>query len=104
PGLQERFFWIKSLIHGQMTYLLAHVLVAPEGAARVVARRGYYVRAGYNGDQTVAGFLPVQEGTVVLSSVHAFTDQVTGFGGSFKRDIGSKGMAGKKKEIHHGET
>jgi hypothetical protein len=103
PGLQERFFWIKSLIHDQMTYLLAHVLVAPEGAARVVTRREYYVSTGYNGEQSVAGFLPVQEGTVVVSNVHAFTDQVTGFGGSFKRSIGSKVMAGKMKDIYEAE-
>ena len=103
PGLQERFFWFKSNIHDQMTYVLAHILVAPEGAARVVTRREYYVSTGYNGEQTVAGFLPVQEGTVVVSNVHAFTDQVTGFGGSFKRDIGSKVMAGKMKQIYEAE-
>jgi hypothetical protein len=40
---------------------------------------------------------------VVVSIVHAFTDQVTGFGGSFKRDIGSKVMAGKMKDIYEAE-
>jgi len=100
PGMQEKFFWMKSLIHGEMTYVLAHVLVAAEGAARVVVRREYYVSTGYNGEQTVAGFLPVQGGTVAVSTVHAFTDQVTGFGGSMKRDIGSRVMASKMKEIY----
>ena len=103
PGLQERFYWFKSLIHDQMTYVLAHVLVAADGAARAVARREYYVSTGYNGEQTVAGFLPVKEGTVAVSNVHAFTDQVTGFGGSFKRDIGSKVMAGKMRELYEAE-
>ena len=103
PGMQERFYWLKSLIHDKTTYTLAHVLVAPDGAARVVARREYYVSTGYNAEQTLAGFLPVQGGTVVISTSHAFTDQVTGFGGSLKRGIGSKLMAGQMKQIYEAE-
>src|SRR5262249_23315046 len=53
PGMQERFFWSKSLIHDQMTYLLAHVVATADGAARVVMRREFYVSTGYNGEQTV---------------------------------------------------
>ena len=100
PGMEEKFFWLKSLIHGEMTYALAHVLVASDGAARAVVRREYYVSTGYNAEQTVVGFLPVQGGTVALSNVHAFTDQVTGFGGAMKRGIGSQVMAGKMKDIY----
>ena len=100
PGMQEKFFWLKSLIHDEMTYVLAHVLVAADGPARVIARREYYVSTGYNAEQTVGGFLPVEDGTVVITSIHAFTDQVTGMGGSMKRGIGSKVMAGKMKQIY----
>ena len=100
PEMQEGFYWLKSLIHGEVTYALAHFLVAPDGAARAFARREYYVSTGYNTEQSVGGFLPVQGGTMVLSTVHAFTDQVTGFGGSMKRGIGSTVMAGKMKEIY----
>ena len=99
PGLQQNFFWLKSLIEGKTTYILTHVLVASDGAARAVARREYYASTGYNAEQSVAGFLPVQGGTVIVSTSHAFTDQVTGFGGSMKRGIGSKIMASKMKEI-----
>jgi hypothetical protein len=100
PGMEEKFFWVKSLIHDEMTYILAHVMVAADGAARAVVRREYYVSTGYNAEQTVAGFLPVQGGTVVVTTIHAFTDQVTGMGGSMKRGIGSKVMASKMKEIY----
>src|SRR5262245_9833309 len=103
PGAKEQFFWTKSLIHDQMTYTLVHVVVGADGAARVVARREFYVSTGYNGEQTVATLLPVQEGTVVISTVHAFTDQVTGFGGSFKRSIGSKVMASKMRDLYQAE-
>ena len=100
PGMQEKFFWLKSLIQGEMTYILAHILVAADGPAHAVVRREYYVSTGYNAEQTVAGFLPVQGGTVAISTVHAFTEQVTGVGGSMKRGIGSKIMASKMKEIY----
>jgi len=100
PGMQEKFFWLKSLIQGEMTYVLAHILVSADGPARAVARREYYVSTGYNAEQTVAGFLPVQGGTVTIATAHAFTEQVTGIGGSMKRSIGSKVMASKVKEIY----
>jgi len=100
PGLQERFFWTKSLIQGETTYVLNHIMIAADGAARVVARRQYYVSTGYNAEQTVAGFLPVQGGTVAIASSHAFSEQVTGMGGSMKRRIGSKIMASKMKDIY----
>jgi len=99
PGMEEKFFWVKSLIHDEMTYILAHVMVAADGAARVVARREYYVSTGYNAEQSVAGLLPVAGGTVVLYMTHAFTDQVAGSGGSVKRSIGSRVMADQMKAI-----
>jgi hypothetical protein len=100
PGVEEKFFWMKSVIQGELTFVLAHVMVAADGGARAAVKREYYVSAGYNAEQTVAGFLPVQGGTVAVSNVHAFTEQVTGMGGSMKRSIGSKVMAGKMKEIY----
>jgi hypothetical protein len=100
PGVQEKFFWSKSVIQGVLTFVLSHVMLAADGAAHAAVKREYYVSAGYNAEQTVAGFLPVQGGTVAVSNVHAFTEQVTGMGGSMKRSIGSKVMAGKMKEIY----
>ncbi len=99
PQMRESFFWVKSIIEGKPTYVLAHLMAVPDGAARAVTRRQYYASTGYNGEQSVAGFLPVKEGTVVVYTSHAFTDQVTGFGGSMKRSIGSGIMAKKMKEI-----
>jgi hypothetical protein len=75
------------------------MLAAADGAARGIIPRQYYVSTGYNAQQAVAGFLPVQEGTLVVYSGHAFTDQVTGFGGSMKRGIGRRMMADKMKQV-----
>ena len=99
PEMQESFFWLRSIIHGQPTYVLQHTLAVADGAARAVAQRQYYVSAGYNGEQAVAGFLPVQGGTLVVYSSHAFTEQVSGFGGSMKRGIGSRVMADQLKKM-----
>ena len=74
-------------------------MAAPDGAAYAFARRQYYASTGYNGEQSVAGFLPVADATIVAWTSHAFTDQVAGFGGSMKRSIGSSVMARKMREI-----
>jgi len=103
PGMRENFFWLKYDIQGKETYVLAHMLAAADGAARVVVQRQYYASTGYNGEQAVAGFLPVQEGTLVVYGAHAFTDQVTGFGGSMKRGIGRRVMADQMKKIFEAE-
>ncbi len=99
PQMRESFFWVKSIIEGKATYILTHLMGAPDGAAYVVARRQYYASTNYNGEQSVAGFLPVPDATVVVFASHAFTDQVSGFGGSMKRSIGSGIMARKMREI-----
>jgi hypothetical protein len=99
PGLQERFFWMQSDIRGKSTYVLAHFLVVGEGEARAVVRREFYVSAGYNAEQTIAGFLPVEGGTIVVYTSHAFTDQVAGASGSLKRSIGSRIMADQMKAM-----
>jgi len=99
PGLQESFLWAKSVIRDKPTYVLAHVFAAGDGDARAVVRREFYVSTGYNAEQSAAGFLPVTGGTIVLCMSHAFTDQVAGSGGSMKRSIGSRVMAGQMKEI-----
>ena len=47
----------------------------------------------------MAGFLPIQGGTLVAYAGHAFTDQVTGFGGSMKRSIGRHMMTDKLETL-----
>ncbi|HYA49783.1 MAG TPA: hypothetical protein VEG33_01295 [Streptosporangiaceae bacterium] len=99
PGMRENFYWARSDIQGKETYVLTHILVASDGPARAVVQRQYYASTGYNGQQAVAGFLPVQGGTVVVYAAHAFTDQVAGFGGSMKRGVGKRIMAEQMKKI-----
>ncbi len=99
PGIKHKFYWLAYNIDGTMTYVLTHSMVATDGAARIAVQRQYYVSTGYNVEQAVVGLLPVVEGTVVVYSNHTFTDQVAGFGGSAKRNIGRRVMTGKLKQI-----
>jgi hypothetical protein len=67
--------------------------VVPDGDARVVVQRQFYVSTGYNTEQAVAPLLPVQTATVVVYGNRTSTGQITGLGGSSKRAIGSKMLA-----------
>jgi ketosteroid isomerase-like protein len=98
-GLQQHLFWTIYNIDGTPTFVLTHILAAADGNARAVVQRQYCVSTGYNAEQAVAGFLPVQEGTLVAYVNHTFTDQVAGFGGSVKRNIGRSVMLKKLKEV-----
>ncbi len=64
----------------------------PRGTRASSSQRQYYVSSGYNAEQAVAGFLPVEGGSIVVYFGHAFTDQVAGFGGAMKRNIGRRIM------------
>jgi hypothetical protein len=99
PGLDQIFSWARYDIDGTPTFVLTHLIAAPDGAARAVVQRQYYVSTGYHAEQAVAGFLPVQEGTVVAYANHTFTDQVTGFGGSAKRTIGRRMLLKQLQEV-----
>jgi hypothetical protein len=97
--VEEQFAWTKSDIRGKATYALTHILVAASGAARAVVRREFYVSTGYDAEQAIAGFLPAADGTIVVYSNHAFTEQVAGAGGSLKRSVGSRIMADTLKRM-----
>ena len=58
PGMQENFFWLRSLIEKKWTYILVHILSAPDGLARAVVRREYYASTGYNASQSYGDSCP----------------------------------------------
>jgi len=100
PDVQEGFSWTRSIIRDVPTYVLQQRMAVADGDARAVMQRQFYVSAGYNGEQAVAGFLPIQGGsTLVVYTSHAFTEQVSGFGGSMKRSMGSRVMANQLKTM-----
>jgi hypothetical protein len=98
-GVEEVFRWMHFEAHGIPTIALVHGMVVPDGDAFLALQRQYYVSEGFNCEQAVAAFLPVQDGTVVVYVNHTSTDQVEGFGGGAKRSIGSKLLASQLEAI-----
>ena len=98
-GTAENFRWMHFSAHDVPTVALVHGMAVPDGDAFIMLQRQFYVSEGYNCTQAVAGFLPVQGGTIVLYANHTSTDQVAGFGGSVKRSIGSSMMSSQLKDL-----
>jgi hypothetical protein len=84
---------------GRPNFALRHRLAMPLDDAYVIADRDFYVSAGYNDTQAVAGLLPVEDGTVVVYVNRTTTDQLGGFGASAKQAIGRGMMAKQISEI-----
>jgi len=98
-GFKERFDWTLYNAHDEPTYILTHRFVVPAGDAVVAIQRQFYVSRGFNNEQAIAAFLPVEKGTVVVYANHTSTEQVAGFGGSAKRSIGRKLMASQLRAL-----
>lgn len=99
PGTEQAFRWKQLSANGIPTIVLGHGLFIPDGDAMIVLQRQYYASEGFNCEQAVAAFLPVEGGTVVVYVNHTSTDQVAGFGGGTKRSIGSRLMASELEAI-----
>jgi len=98
-GTEESFGWTYFDARGTPTIVLQHVLFVPNGDGWIVVQRQFYVSTGYNAEQAVAALLPVATGTVVIYGNRTSTDQITGFGGSTKRSLGSKVLASQLKAV-----
>jgi hypothetical protein len=99
-GFEETYDWSHFHAHGVPTFALTHSLFVPEGDAWLVAQRQFYVSGGYNCEQSISAFVPMQQGTLVFYTNRTSTDQVTGFGGSAKRAIGSKLLASGLESLY----
>jgi len=98
-GLEEEFTWTHYMAHGTPVFFLSHRTWMPDGDAWLIADRQYYVTGSYNVVQILAGFLPVKGGTLVIYVNRTSTDQVTGFGGSTKRAMGTKVMTSQIENL-----
>jgi hypothetical protein len=99
PGFAENLYWMQFRAHGEDTLALEHVFQVTFDEAAVLVQRQYYVSTGYNAEQAIVVFLPVQGRTLVIYTNHTSTDQVTGVGGGAKRMIGRSLMARRLEEV-----
>ena len=61
PGLDEKFHWVVFDIDGTPTLALSQRLWTTAGAGAIMVDRLFYVSSGFNTEQAVGGFLPLQE-------------------------------------------
>jgi hypothetical protein len=99
-GTEETYRWAYIEAHGEPTIVLTHNLYIPEGESWIIVQRQFYVSRGYNCEQAIGAFVPVVDGTAVFYVNHTSTDQVSGFGGSAKRSIGSKLLSSQLKGLY----
>ena len=99
PDFFENHYWTQFRAHGEDTVALEHVFQVTLDDSAVLVQRQYYVSQGYNAEQAIVVFLPVDQGTLVIYTNHTSTDQVAGFGGDTKRSIGRSLMAGQLKRV-----
>jgi hypothetical protein len=91
--IQNQFFWLIKLAEDRPTFVLAHRMFRYKPQEYVVeVYREFYVGHSYNSLQIVVGGFSVKEGTLVFYGNRTSTDQVAGFGGGFKRNIGREMM------------
>jgi hypothetical protein len=98
-GLEEDFSWNHYMAHGTPVFQLNHRFWLPDGDAWLIADRQFYVTGSYNAVQVLGAFIPVKSGTLVIYLNRTSTDQVTGFGGSTKRTLGTKVMTSQIKGL-----
>jgi hypothetical protein len=98
-GLQERFRWVNFTAHGSPVVLLVHGFSVTDGDTYIACQRQFYVSGGFNSEQALAGFYPLQGGTLMVYVNRTSTDQVGGFGGSAKRSIGRKVMTSQLEDL-----
>jgi hypothetical protein len=99
PGLSESFFWVNNNIEERPTIALMHVLAAPEGDARIIVQRQFYVGCNYDAAQAVAAFLPIEDRTLVVYANHTFVDQASAFRESGSQSLRRRVFGGKLKEL-----
>jgi hypothetical protein len=89
----NQFYWLKRVSDKRPAFVLSHRMVERKNEHTVAMELQFYVQHSYNSMLTLVAGVPVKEGTLVLSAIRVFTDQVTGFGSSIKKDVGRKRVA-----------
>jgi len=98
--LQESFFTLKLNVQSRPTFTLMHRMILEQGDAFALSVRQYYVTQSYNGEQDLALFLPVKQGTLAVGVFRTSSDAVTGFGSSAKRAIGGRLFASSLTKLY----
>ena len=89
-GTEEKFFWRNREVQNRPTAILVHRVILSTGNGEVILSRQFYAGHSYNSNQLMIACLPYLNGSLVFYTNKTFTDQVAGFGSSFKHSIGDE--------------
>ena len=98
--LEESFFALKLEVQSRPTFTLLHRMILEQGDAFALSVRQYYVTQTYNGEQDLALFIPVKQGTLAVGVFRNSSDAITGFGSSTKRAIGGRMFASSLSKLY----
>ena len=84
----SRFYWIKRKAGDRPAFVLIHRMEQRTSDYVVGGELQFYVGHSFNSALTLIACVPVEEGTLVLSILRLFTDQVTGFASGMKKNVG----------------
>ena len=95
--IEDWFYWVNVEVFSRPTLILSHRMLFDHSGIFVTADRHFYASHEYNGLQSIAGTLPVKEGSLFLVLYRISTDGVAGFGSSMKHPV-ARGLMGPYME------
>jgi hypothetical protein len=95
--IEDWFYWVNVEVFSRPTLILSHRMLFDHSGIFVTADRHFYASHEYNGLQSIAGTLPVQEGSLFLVLYRISTDGVAGFGSAVKHPV-ARGLMGPYME------
>jgi hypothetical protein len=88
---EHQLFWAVQKGRDQEAPVLMHRILYEGEVGKAFVDRRFYSGYDYDSMEIVVGVLPTQDGkSAIFYTNHTYTAQVTGFGGSAKRSIGTK--------------
>ncbi len=87
----HKLYWMVQKGRNQQAPVLIHRILIEQGDRKGFIERRFYSGYDYDSLQIVVAVLPTEDGkSAMIYTNHTYTPQVTGFGGSAKRSIGTK--------------
>lgn len=87
---EHRLSWAVQKGRDQEAPVLIHRILYKGEVGEIFVQRRFYSAYDYDSMEIVVGVLPAQGGSAIFYTNHTYTAQVSGFGGSAKRSIGTK--------------
>ena len=90
---ESGFYWIKRIADERPAFVLSHRMAERGDDYTVAMELQYYAQHSYNSMLTLLACVPTDQGTLVLSVIRLYTDQVTGIASGMKKNVGRKQVA-----------